>query len=216
MKQADTNLPGQTIRAEVMHTNFMVQHNISFLTAEHLSPLYVQMFPDSKIVKNFKCSQTNTASILNYAMMPALKSSLLGVMKEQPYALVNDATIDAGLKKMNAVCCQIFDADTGKRVEFQFYDMCATSGEHCSKASTLFEAINRTLTKDGLDWDNIVIVALDNTNANIGDKNSIKSRILEKNFSSFIAGCNCYLSHLAAGRGGSAYSVVSSFDCQDH
>ena len=37
--EADTNLAGQTIRAEVMYTNFMVQHNISFLTAEYLSPL---------------------------------------------------------------------------------------------------------------------------------------------------------------------------------
>ena len=39
--EADTNLAGQTIRAEVMHTNFVVQHNIAFLTAEHLLPLYV-------------------------------------------------------------------------------------------------------------------------------------------------------------------------------
>ena len=34
------NLAGQTIRAEVMYTNFMVEHNISFLTAKHLLPLY--------------------------------------------------------------------------------------------------------------------------------------------------------------------------------
>ena len=94
--------------------------------------------------------------------------------------------------------------------------MCATTGEHCSKASTLFEAIDGTLTKDGLDWDNIVSVGLDNTNANIGNKNSIKSRILDKNASCFIAGCNCHLSNLTAGRRGSAYSVVSGFDCQDH
>ena len=93
--------------------------------------------------------------------------------------------------------------------------MCATFREHCLKASTLFEAIDGTLTKDGLDWDNIVSVGLDNTNANIGNKNSIKSRIFEKNASCFIAGCNCHLSHLAAGRGGSAYSAVSGFDCQD-
>ena len=111
--EPDANLAGQTIGAEVMHTNFMVQHNISFLTGEHLSPLYAHMFPDSKIAKN------------------------------------------------------------------------------------------------------IVSVGLDNTNANIGNKNSIKSRILEKNASCFIAGCNCHLSHLAAGRGGSAYSAVSGFDCQD-
>ena len=148
--EADTNLAGQTIRAEVMHTNFMVQHNISFLTAEHLSPLYAQMFPDSKTAKNFKCSRTKTASILNYAMMSALKCSLLDTMKEQPYALVNDGTSDTGLKKMNVVCCQIFDVDTSKRVEFQCYDMCATSGKYCSKASTPFEATDGTLTNDGL------------------------------------------------------------------
>ena len=90
--------------------------------------------------------------------------------------------------------------------------MCATSGEPCLKASTLFEAIDGTLTKDGLDWDNIVSVGLDNTNANIGKKNSIKSIIPEKNGSCFIV-CCCHLSHLAAGRGGSAYSAVSGFDC---
>ena len=45
-------------------------------------------------------------------------------MKEQPYALVNDANSDAGLKKMNAVYCQIFEIIKSKRVEFQFYDVC--------------------------------------------------------------------------------------------
>ena len=130
--------------------------------------------------------------------MPALKSSLLDIIKEQSYALVNDATSDTGLKKMSAVYCQIFDIIKSKRVEFQFYDMCATSGELCSKASTLFEAIDGTLTKDGLDWD-IVSVGLDNTNANVGNKNSIKSRVHEKKASCFIADYNCHLSHLAAG-----------------
>ena len=94
------------------------------------------MFPDSKIAKKIKCSRTKTGSIFNYAMMPALKSSLLDIMKEQLFTLVNDGSIGAGLTKMNAVCCQIFDFDTCARVEFQFYDMCATSGENCLKAST--------------------------------------------------------------------------------
>ena len=38
--EADTHLASQTIRAEVMHTHFIVQHNISFLTADYLSLLY--------------------------------------------------------------------------------------------------------------------------------------------------------------------------------
>ena len=78
----------------------------------------------------------------------ALKSSLLDIMKKQPYSLVNDATSNTGLKKMNPVCCQIFDVDTSTQVEFQFY-MCATSGEHCLKSSTLSEAINRQYSDRG-------------------------------------------------------------------
>ena len=44
----------------------------------------------------------------------------------------------------------------------------------------------------------------------------MKSRVLEKNPQCFIAGCKCHLAHLAAGKGGSAYSNVSGFDCEEH
>ena len=199
-----------------MHTNLIVQHNISFLTAEHLLPLYAPMFPDSKIAKKFKCSWTKTASIPKLSNDASSKVFPVGHYGRT--TLLNDATIsNTGLKRMKALCCQIFDVDTSKWVECQFYNMRGTSGEHCSKASTLFQAINGwTLTKDGLDWDNIVSVGLGNTYANIGNKNSIKSITIEKNGSCFIAGCNCHLLHLSAGRGGSAYSAVSGSDCQDH
>ena len=59
-----SGLPEKTIRAEVLHTNFIVQHNLSFLTADHLSPLYAKMFPDSQIAQHFKCCRTKTTSIL--------------------------------------------------------------------------------------------------------------------------------------------------------
>ena len=42
-------LAEQIIKAILLHTNFTVQHNISFLTAEHLSPMYLKIFPDSKL-----------------------------------------------------------------------------------------------------------------------------------------------------------------------
>ena len=47
-------------------------------------------------------------------------------------------------------------------------------------------------------------------------KNSIKTCVLEKNPNSFIAGCNCHLSHLAAAKGADAFSSVTGFDIEDH
>ena len=98
------------------------------------------MFPDSKIARNFKCNRTKATAILNEAMRPSLK-----YMKEQPFALVNDGTSDCRIKKMSALCAYIFDISNSKRVEVKFYDMCATSGDHCSKAVTLFNKIDETL-----------------------------------------------------------------------
>ena len=48
------DLAEKTILPEVLHTNFIAQHNISLATAEHLSPLYAKMFPDSKIAKKLQ------------------------------------------------------------------------------------------------------------------------------------------------------------------
>ena len=59
--------------------------------------------------------------------------------------------------------------------------MCSPTGEYCSKWQTLFDKIDSTLISDELDWDNVVAVDLNNTSTNLGDKNSLKFRILAKN-----------------------------------
>ena len=64
--------------------------------------------------------------------------------------------------------------------------MCSTTGEDYSKAETSFTAINDAFKKDGLNWDNVVSVGLDNTNINMGIRNSLKTRILSENAQTFI------------------------------
>ena len=71
-----------TTKAEILHSNVIVQHNI-FLTADHMTQLYPKMFPDSKIAKQFTCSCTETSCILNNAMMPNLCNYLVDYMKKK-------------------------------------------------------------------------------------------------------------------------------------
>ena len=177
----DSDFKHQILRSEVKHTNFFIQHNIPFAVADHLSLMYQELFPDSKIAKNFKCSRTKTTCIMNQAMRPLLRNELTEYMKEEPFSLLNDGSSDTGLKKMNAVAVNIFDVNRSKKVECKFYDMCVTTGEHSGKAENIFSAIDSTMTNDGVDWNNLVSIGLDNTNSNMGIRNSIKSRILQKN-----------------------------------
>ena len=58
--------------------------------------------------------------------------------------------------------------------------MCLTKGEHCSKATTLFDAIDEKLLEKDVSWKNCISIGLDNTN-------SVKSRVLKKNPHCFIA-----------------------------
>ena len=213
-KESAPNL--SVLKAELLHVNPIVQHNLPFSLADHLSKMYPAMFPDSQIAKRFACARTKTTQILNGAMMPELKSYIVSQMKAEPYSLVNDGTSDTGLKKMNAACALIFDTKKSKEVEFKFYNMCSTTGEHASTAETLFQSIQTAMNNDGISWSKCISFGVDNCNSNVGEKNSIKTRILSENKSCFIAGCSCHLAHLAAGKGGKAYTNITSFDVEDH
>ena len=149
-------------------------------------------------------------------MMPSLQDYLTSYMKENLFSLVNDWSSNTGIQQINAVCAHIFDVNRSNKMEIKFYDMCTTSGEDWSKAETLFNAIDSTFVKDDLSWTHCVSVGLDNTNGNMGNRNSVKSRVLQKNASCFIAGCSCHLAHIPAKKGGSAYSQTSKCDIEDH
>ena len=51
------------IRAETLMANFLVEHNIPFAAADHLSDLFKTMFPDSTIAANFASKRTKTTAI---------------------------------------------------------------------------------------------------------------------------------------------------------
>ena len=43
------------INAEVLFTEFLVEHNVAFAASEHAGPLFRWMFPDSDIARKYGC-----------------------------------------------------------------------------------------------------------------------------------------------------------------
>ena len=73
----DQTLIENTTRAELLHGNFIVQHNLSFRSVNHMSRFCPIMSLDSKIAKKFACARTKTSSVLNEAIMSSLKKYLV-------------------------------------------------------------------------------------------------------------------------------------------
>lgn len=51
------------IRAETLMANFLIEHNLPFSTADHLTELVKVMFPDSRIAKEFASKRTKSTAI---------------------------------------------------------------------------------------------------------------------------------------------------------
>ena len=142
----------------------LAYHNIPIAVADHISPLFLDIFPDSEIAKAYSCARTKTTCILNGAMASHFQLSLVEVMKMEAYSLAIDGSNDSGLQKINPLTARIYDANRGKIVT-QLLDMCLTSS---STAESIFAKVSETLQWFGVDWIKCVSFSINNTSVNVG------------------------------------------------
>ena len=194
------------MRAEVKVATMLVQHNIPLALADELTPLFHDIFPDSAIAKQFSSKRTKTTCIINGAVAPFFKQRLVESMKNEPFALAIDGSSDTGVEKMNPLTIRIF-YNRGV-VSTQFLDISMSSS---STAEGIFTIMQDALSKHGIPWMNCVGVGLDNTSVNMGCRNSIKTRIVQKNPAVYVMGCHCHIVHNTAGKAGEAFEGVSCY-----
>jgi hypothetical protein len=212
---SDSAFNKDVIKAEVMVTNFLVQHNLPLSTADHLGPLFKEIFPDSKIALSYASGRTKTSAVLNVAMGPHCHKYVVEHCKTHPFSLGIDGSNDTGVEKMNPVTIRIFDVNSSKVVTSQFFDMCITSGEDGGKAAAIFDVMNEKFTEDQIPWINSVSLSVDNTSAMIGRHNSIASRCKNMNPNIFISGCTCHLAHLAATQANDSFTNFVGINVED-
>ena len=180
-----------SIEAEVKMAMLIVQHNTFFNLSDHLTQFIKREFKGSEAAKNFSCGRTKTAAIVNCLGNHFFKK-LSEDMKELPFSMMLDASNDTGLSKMYPVTIRIFDMNYN-RIMTKFFDMNLLEGRDASTAAHQFQSVDQLLEKHEIPWSYCTAIGVDNTNANIGNRNSIKTRALEKNPTIKIAGCPCHI-----------------------
>ena len=138
MKQSD-HLDMHVRRVEVKVTGFLAEHNVPIAVADHLGPLFKDIFPDSKIAKNYACGKTKTACISNRAIKPDSQKNLIDNIKNNSYSISTDGSNDIGLKKMNPVTVRLFNINQ-RMVVTQFSEMWLSSS---SDSDGIFAAIDK-------------------------------------------------------------------------
>ena len=198
-------------RAEVKVSAVLAHHNIPIAVADHLSPLFKNIFPDSEIAKAYACARTKTTCILNGALAKSFRTSLIEQMKTEPFSLATDGSNDSGLQKMNPLTVPYFDSNRGK-VTSQLLDMCLTSS---STAESIYVKINDILNLYDIDWKMCIAFGVDNTNVNVGRRNSIRTRVHQENEFIYFVGCPCHMVHNTACKAAEVFQRETGFDVED-
>ena len=167
--QSQLNLSGpssseasKVIEAEVKMAVMAACNNIPLAFHDHLSPMIRSIFPDSRIALKYHSASTKATCMLNLAVAPMLKQTLVESMK---FSISIDGSNDAGLKKMNPVMVRLFDSKEC-RIVTQFLDMCTTTS---GTAKCLFHTLDGKLAEllqSSNPWNLCASVGVDNTSVN--------------------------------------------------
>ena len=101
-------------------------------------------------------------------------------MQTQPFSVMLDASNDKGVEKTFPITVHIFN-EYFDQIVTQFFDMNLLHGRDGSTAEVMFNSVVNQLEKHEIMWDYGAALGVDDTNVNIGDHDSIKSKLREKN-----------------------------------
>ena len=177
----------QVTCAELYFTRFIAEHNLPFAVADHFNRLCPVMFPDSKIVAGFACARTKTAALITHALAPTIDEPLVKACQEQPFTLLCDGGNDSFEKKNFGIMVRFWEERLGKVVT-RFLDAPVCN---IATGETLFQALSVVLEAREIPWRNVIGFASDSASVMVGKRNSVLSRLTQKQPDVFSLGCVC-------------------------
>lgn len=77
-------------RAEILFANFVAEHNLPFMAADHFTHLTEAMFLDSKITKAFSSARTKqlASCIVRGAQHPHFHQPVIDLCKKGPFSIL--------------------------------------------------------------------------------------------------------------------------------
>ena len=188
------SLKDQVTCAELYFARFVVEHNLPFAIADHFNCLCSVMFPDSKVASEFSCARTKTTALVTHALAPEVNEPVLKACRIQPFTILCDGGNDNSEKKYFGIIVRFWD-NLQDKVVTRFLDAPVVN---IATGETLFRALDNALQTRAIPWTNVIGFASDSASVMVGKRNSVLSRVIQKQSDVFSLGCVCHLAALCA------------------
>nr|XP_042896620.1 uncharacterized protein LOC122269097 [Parasteatoda tepidariorum] len=184
------------IRAEALFTSFIVEHNIPINVADHVGPLMRNMFPDSKIAKEYSCARTKTTAIVG-EMARSNKLEITNLLKSNVFSISTDGS-NKGDSKLFPIVATFYD-EKKTLIDSCLISVPALEGD--ATGVNISKLILDTLTSNEIPLANCLALGVDNAPVMTGKKNGVAGMLTKDIPDLFVQGCLCHLLNLAAEKG---------------
>ena len=185
------------IRAESHMVLFLIEHNLSLRTSDHLSSLMGAMFPMCNVAKKFSCKKTKTRYIIK-EMGKDCQNELVSKIKEPHvmFSVSTDGSADSGgRKQLYPVLIRYYNPQVG-RVITEVLSIPSINED--STGHNIFNLLDAELKKHKLTWEAVISFCSDNASVMLGKNKGVAKYIVSEHENVFINGCTCHLAAIAA------------------
>ncbi|KAF0692298.1 DUF4371 domain-containing protein, partial [Aphis craccivora] len=175
----------QVKNAEIKPSGFLAEHNISFLSIDHLEPLLKEIFPDFKICQKIKLKRTKAINIIKNVFAPVEKNVLINKLNITKFSVMIEESTDIACISTMCIVFRLFDNDIGK-ICSQFWDLLPVHDlENPDKvhagatAENIFSSVIGSFKKYNVNVNNIIGFGSDGCSTMMGKNNSVSTRMNE-------------------------------------
>ena len=90
-------------------------------------------------------------------------------------------------------------------------DVKSDIGANSSTAESIFNKMDEAFVNNDIIWDKCVGTGVHNTSVNLAIRNSIRTRVLQKNASFYFMGCPCHIVHNTALKAANSFTQVDMY-----
>lgn len=164
-----------TLKAETLWSLKTVHSNMSYSSNEDVNYFFREMFPDSAIAKSFSCGETKSMYIACYGISPYIQLLLENKVKNQPYVMLFDESLNVQLQKKQL------------DIHLRFWDNNAVQSIYYTSAflghATALDLINcfETHVERKIRYANLVQVSMDGPNVNWAVFDKLQTKLETEN-----------------------------------
>lgn len=167
-------------------------------------PCLKSALPDSKILDGVCMKRMKATKIVTNVIGASHKDDIASQLRNTKFSILTDDSTDSSHVKTACIVVRYYDQKAG-RITSKFWDLSsvfpkgdAEAAEEGATGRRLYDLLMKAFTERDIPLDNIIGFGCDGANVNLGDHNSIASRLKESCPGITVMKCICHSLHLAA------------------